>query len=124
MAEFTDSEIKLLLSRIHNWRRYYRNVQRIQAVSYYTPPRYPEDSEAIVKMPVYLLDASRLESVWSSMDGGSAKKWFILWKYIKQHQYSQIRRQLKQYGEKLRTAEEFDNFNKRALETFWRKLGE
>ena len=124
MAEFNDSEIKKLMSRINNWRRHYRNIQRIHAVSYYSPPRLGEvlETEIIVRIPTSLDDAKELEAVWSQWDSNSAKKWYILWRYIKLHQQSQIRRMIKQYGERIRTNEEFDNFNKRSLESFWRRL--
>ena len=121
---FSQKELDELLSRIHNWQRHWRPVQRIMAVAYYTPPPAGDvmQSEIIVRLPTNLRDACYLEDNWRLMDNGSARKWFLKFKYIKKHQFSQIQRMMKPYGEKLRTTEEMDNFDKRALETFWRRL--
>ena len=121
---FTQKEEDELLKRIHNWRRHWRPIQRIMAVAYYTPPPAGDvmQSEIIVKLPTNMRDAFLLEDTWRELDNGSAYKWFIKWKYIQHKQFSELRRMMKRYGEKLRTQQEHDQFNKRALEHFYLKL--
>ena len=92
MARIYAPENQVILDRIDNWVRFYRPVQRILAVPYYSPPTLGDvhEQELFVKLPIHMQDACELELVWRNMDNGSAKKWYIKWRYILKIQHNAI----------------------------------
>lgn len=117
-------DIPEIYARIENWRRYFRPIQRILAVPYYTPPPAGDvmQNEIIVKIPIHMADAILLENVWREMDSGSSIKWFIKYHYILRLHYEIIRRKLKSKGETIKNKTEFEIFNRRALAQFERLI--
>jgi hypothetical protein len=132
--------------KIDNWRRHYRVGMRIESVPYYTPPRYgnivnddiiatlpaeqkqavlasiQKQREQIYKLPPDMQEAVRLELVWRNLED-QGKKWFIKWVHIDQIHKSNngcfiLWRRLKQFGVRIRSYEQQESFNIRALTYF------
>ena len=120
---FSRKEEDELLGRIANWRRVYRSAQRILAVPYYTPPVAGEtmQSEVIIKIPLNIQDGVVLEKTWRNLDN-LGYKWYLKYQYISALKPQVIWRKLKNYHVRIRSDEEHDSFDKKALEYFYKNL--
>ena len=146
----TSPEFLELERKIDNWRRHYRIGFRIESVPYYTPPRQgniindeiiasiPEEhkqailesikkqKEQINKLPPDMQEAVKLELAWRNLED-QGKKWFLKWVHIDQIDKSNngcfiLWRRLKQYGIRIRSYDQQEEFNKRVLTYFQSKL--
>lgn len=120
---FTLKEQQELEARIHNWRKFYKPSIRIIATPYYTPPPAGEtmQEEIIVKIPLKMQDAIKLELCWRSLEYEAAK-WYLKWQFISIMKPHPLWRKLKNYGERIRSDAEHEKFHKRALEYFFYNL--
>ena len=107
-----------ILARIENWRRYFRQTQRIMAVHYYTPPELGDVmDELIVKLPCNMADAVRLELAWRQLSD-PAKKWFIKWEYILHIPHPVIWRKLKGHNVRIKSYSDHFLYNRSVLNHF------
>jgi len=142
----TSPEISELLEKISNWRRHYKVAQRIEHTVYYTPPKTgnvindqildaltPEAQQAVKdsinrqkssfnNLPTNMQEAVRMEIIWRSLED-QGKKWYIKWRHIDQIDKSQngcfiLWRRMKQYGIRIRSYPQEDEFNIKCLEYF------
>jgi len=143
-------ELLELEAKINNWRRHYKVGLRIESVPYYTPPRQgniindeiiatiPEEQKAAIlesikkqreqinKLPPDMQEAVKLELTWRSLED-QGKKWFIKYIYIDRIDRTSngcfvLWRKMKNHGIRLRTYEQQNTFNIKALEYFNRRL--
>ena len=144
-SKFTELE-----SKLHNWRRFYKVTQKLEHTAYYTPPRQgniindeiianlePEVQKAVLesikkqreqinKLPPNMQEAVKLELAWRNLED-QGKKWWIKYEYIDQVSKANngcfvMWRKMKNYGVRIRTYEQHEAFNLRALEYFQRNL--
>ena len=114
----THAEILVLRDRIDNWRRHYRAIQRIYAVSWYSPPPAGDvfTDEIVVRLPTNLRDAAKLELIWRNLPNESAVKWYLKWEYILRNQRQSIWRRLKAHGVRIKNDREYEDFDRIALD--------
>ena len=117
------SEIEIMLDRIANWQRFYRQVQRIHAVPWYTPPILGEvhEQEIVIKIAPDMRDAILLEKAWRNMDC-EPKKWFIKYEYISKLPHQVIWRKIRKLGDRIKNQDEHMIYTRSALEYFKRNI--
>lgn len=112
-----------IIDRLDNWRRFYKTVQVLHTVPYYTPPEAGDvfEEERFTRIPIEVHDAMFLEFTWRVLDNQGYKH-YIKYEYIHRMKPQAMWRKLKPFGLKLRSYEEHDSINRLALEYFIRNL--
>ena len=112
-----------MIDRLDNWRRFFRTIQKIHAVPWYSPPTLGEvhEQEIIVKISPDMLDAILLENTWRNLDH-PAKKSFIKYEFISRLPHQVIWRKIKKHGDRIRNSDEHMMYTRAALEYFAHNL--
>ena len=98
---------------------------QILSVPYYTTPELGDvhEEQRIVKIPLKMQDAVKLEWVWRNLYH-PAYKWYLKMEYIDRNKPQVVWRKMKNHGVKIRSDEEHEAFNRKSLEYFFINLGD